>query len=620
MSRRIRDDNLTVDRCRIRICILGMSLLIGFGALLVALFLQQVRLNQESDHRIERQSVRRIRIPAMRGKIFTRDLLVLADNRPKRDLVFYPEEMRQRRRNRSIAHMLEAEQKLASAIGRPSSLTREQLVRHLNRRPGLPLTVFEDLTPQEAARAAEGMRKLRGADIQLGAVRDYPQGSMASWLVGYTRSADPRAADDRGEFFYYLPDQIGRAGIEKAFDTFPGGEDSVVLGLRGHPGYSLAQVDYLGYIHQNLIEKIEPVHGNNVVLTIDSRAQRIGEELLRGRRGALVAVDADNGDVLAAVSLPGYDLRKFVPRLSPEYYRALTSDPAKPLQDRAFRGVYTPGSIVKPLSALAYLNSGISPGASILCDGGVTIGNAEIRCASYRRGGHGPVDMPHGIIWSCNSYVIDMALRSGFLPLAEMLHSAGFGRKTGVELPEAEGIFPSDDLKLRTHKSHWTRYDTALLSMGQGIIAVTPLQAALYCAALSNGGVIWRPHVVDKVVDGSGNTLFQRTPETSGHLTASADSLELIRDAMQLVVESPTGSGRRGRVDGLTVCGKTGTAEVGRRNALRKNTWFIAHTRHQGRRYALAVIVEDGESGGSTCAPIAAEFLHRWLLEGPEGR
>ncbi len=618
MSRRVQEDHRLVDACRIRICVLGGFLLIGFAALLIALFLQQIRLNQESDDRILRQSIRRIRIPAMRGKIFTRDLMVLADNRLKRDLVFYPEEMRQRRRKRSIDHMLEAERKLAAAIGRPSGLTRAQLIRHLNNRPGLPLTVFEDLTPQEAARAAEVMRKLRGADLQLGSVRDYPRGTMASWLIGYTRSDDPRAADDRGEFFYYLPDQVGRSGIEKAFDTLPGDEDSGVLGLRGKPGYSLAQVDYLGYIHQNLIEKIEPIHGNNVVLTLDSRAQTIGEELLRGYRGALVAVDADNGDVLAAVSRPGYDLRRFVPRLSPEYYRALKADPEGPLRDRAFRGSYTPGSIVKPLSALAYLNCGVHPGEQVLCDGGVAIGNAVIRCAAYRRGGHGAVDMPHAIIWSCNCYVIEMALKEGFPPLAKVLDSAGFGRKTGVEVPESVGVFPSDDFKRKHYKSRWNRYDTGLLSMGQGIISVTPLQAALYCAALSNGGILWRPHVVDRVVDSSGTTLFQRTPETAGHLAASAASLALIRDAMQGVVESPTGSGRNGRVDGLIVCGKTGTAEVGAKNALRKNTWFIAHTQYKKRRVAVALIVEDGHSGGTTCAPVVAEFLRRWLLEGPQ--
>ena len=351
---------------------------------------------------------------------------------------------------------------------------------------------------------------------------------------------------------------------------------------------------------------------------MESRAQRLAERLLRGRRGAIVVLDADNGDVIAAATAPRYDLNRFSPVLSAEYFESLHQDPGHPLLNRAFQGSYTPGSILKPLVAMALLNAGVDPAEQVECTGYTAVGDATIRCAAYRRGGHGPTDLVHGIEWSCNGYFNAMGMRVGEKEIFRALRSAGIGRATGVGLGEASGIMPSYKLKRELYDYRWNRYDTALLSMGQGLVTVTPLQAAVFTAALANGGTRWKPHLVRSLIDGDGRTLWERKVESAGQLLLTGEKLEPIRRGMFEVVNSDSGSGRRGRVENLELFGKTGSAELGDRAHRRLITWFVAFTEYAKRRYAIAVMVEDGESGGGDCAPLAAEFFQEYLHPAPQ--
>ena len=191
--------------------------------------------------------------------------------------------------------------------------------------------------------------------------------------------------------------------------------------------------------------------------------------------------------------------------------------------------------------------------------------------------------------------------------------SANFGKAPQLEIPCAAGILPTAENKKRIYKNRWTPFDTALISIGQGMITVSPLQAALYCAAIANGGKVYRPHLVNSVVDQQGNTLFKRRINIDSEIKASAESFETVRQGMFQVVNSPTGSGRRGKLENYTIYGKTGTAEVGSAANRRQNTWFMAFVRHQNKTYAAAMVIEDGESGGATCAHVMAEFLEYYL-------
>ncbi len=598
---------------RLRIVIVGAVMLLGLLLLWFRCFAEQVRSGSDYREQIARQSIRRVRIPARRGKILSFDQVVLADNQPCFQLIFYPEEMRSSRNAKTIEYMLKSAEALAGHIWRKSPLTAEIIQHHIYTKPGLPLVVFDRLTAFEAARLFEKLREHRGADIQLNSYRVYPRGHLACHLVGTTRYDDSEAAYDRHQFFYYLPDLVGRDGIEKAADLhIPG---SGIDGLRGRPGYSLMQVDKSGFRRRTIIGKIEPIHGNNLVLTIDSRAQKILEDLLQGARGAIVVVDVDNGDVIGSASSPGYDLRRFSPKLTSDYYQVLLNDPGKPLLNRALQGTYTPGSILKPLVALGFLNAGVTPEQTFSCTGYNQIGNATIRCTAYRRGGHGEVDLPHALRWSCNSYMIENIQQTGKNAIIEVLTAAGLGEPSGIELPERAGIFPSDEQKRRIFRSHWNSYDSALLSIGQGIITLTPLQAALYTAAIANGGKLYRPHLISGAVDPFGNEIFHREPVVRRTLPVTPEQLDAIRQGMWEVVNASDGSGRRAQVEGLNIYGKTGSAEVGVRPNLHINGWFVAFTEYENRRLAIAVLLENARSGGASCAPLAGDFFRRYLLK-----
>jgi len=617
-----------------RILTIGLLFLLGFALILGKLFFEQVQKGEVYRDKISRQSIRQIRIPAQRGKIFSSDLKVLADNSPNFNLVFYPNEIRSANRRKNLVSTIEENANyLAAVIGRPKPLTADDIRRHLNTRPGLPLEVFEELTPKELALALEASRDMVGVDFQSSENRIYPGRGTAAHLLGYVRAADPKSAPDKEGVFYYIPDLEGRAGLEKAFDRPDFGKPDNdfanlgtpdhPLGLRGLPGYSLVQVNHLGYIEQNLIEKIEPINGNHLILTINYRAQRYAEYLLYGQKAALVAVNANTGDVITAASAPSYDLSKFTPVLPFDYYSRLSNDPAKPLFNRALAGRYTPGSILKPLVALAMLNAGHSPEEMVVCDGGSDIGNAQIRCASWRHGGHGPVNLYSAIAKSCNDFFIEKGLETGAEKIFEVLGSANIGQKTGIELPESAGMLPSFAAKKRIYNENWNKFDTALLSIGQGITMISPLQAAVYCAALANGGTLYRPHLAKSIVDMHGNVLFDRKVEVTGKLATKPEYLDIVKKGMFEVVNSPTGSGKLAAQDDITIYGKTGSAEIGSKSNRALTTWFIAYAKIKGNTYAVAVMVEDGASGGRDCAPIAGKYLeelNKILSNVPEDR
>ena len=615
-DRRYRDgiDGGILDDDRFRILLLGVLFFLAFAGIALRLYYLQLHRGEEHRRRITGQSVRHIRQPGVRGSIYSADGKLLAGDRVTYDLVFFLSEMRLAARERKMApvdYMAECAAELARVLGRREYPDAEKIRYHKDHYPGIAMTVFRDLSPKEIALAFEVLRRMPGADVQASHARFCPEKSLASAIIGHARNVDPATAPDRARFKYYIPDMAGISGIEKACDVLP--HSAVGLGLRAYPGYSIIQVNSLGYAHRELLGRKEPVNGSDVFLTLDTRAQALGEKLLRGLTGALVAVDADNGDVLCAASSPGYDISKFYPRLTREYDAKLRGDPGLPLHNRAFNGKYPPGSTIKPLISLALLRGGVDPQETVYCGGDIAVGNTDIRCSAHRYAGD-DMDMTLALERSCNSYMIDRALKVKLPDLAAVLHEAGIGRRTGLELPEAAGDFPDPARKARLYHASWNDFDTAMLAIGQGFISVTPLQMALVAAAFANGGTIYRPHLVKEIVDASGIVLYRRQVEAVSRINATPEQFEVVRQGMFQVVNSPRGSGRRAAVEGLKVYGKTGTAEVGYGAQRRNITHFIAFVEYRGRRYALCVTVEDGQSGGVTCAPIAAAFLEHYLF------
>ena len=606
---------------RIRLLILAAGALLLFLALGVRLYFEQIRSQDQYRSRIDRQSIRKIRIPPLRGKILTSDLVVLADNIVSYDICFYFEEMRQRPSRKTVPYINEQVRKLEAILGRPSKAGESGVERHNKVRRGIPMTVFSDLTAEEVARVFDQMRDVPGIDVVPHGMRVYPQHSLAAAVVGYARPEDPSKAEDQDEYSYYLSDLVGKDGIERAFNTLPAmfnPEMKDILALRGTPGSSVVQVDSAGYVSDVLESDDIPHNGNNVILTIDSNAQKVAESLLSEAHvsGAMVLMEAKTGDILAMASSPGYDLSEFSPVLSQETFSRLQNDPERPLFNRATRGRYEPGSILKPLVLLAILNNGISPHEIINCNGATYIGKARIRCASWRRGGHGPVDAVRSLQFSCNDYFIEMGTRVGLEKIRDTLLAAGIGKAPELELPCSSGIAPSREYKQKVYKTSWNTYDTGLLSMGQGIISITPLQAAIYTAAIANGGQIFQPHLVREVTDPEGNVLASRQVRVMGHLPGSKENLEVVRKGMFEVVNSERGTGRSAESNALTLWGKTGTAQVGPAHNMYENSWFICfgETR-DGRLLALATLAEKSSETGQKAAPLAGEFFVRYVGE-----
>ncbi|MDD5697067.1 MAG: penicillin-binding transpeptidase domain-containing protein [Victivallaceae bacterium] len=599
---------------RNRVLIIGLLLALLYAALAVKLWQEQIRQGAVHQRQISRQSIRRIRIPAPRGKILTSDLHVMADNAPSYDVYLYFEEMRQPRgRSHTITYIENALLRIDAIFDRSRRITAPDLKRHMNTRPGLPFKVADDITPRQMAKIFELAETVKGLGIIPGSKRIYPAGDVGAQVIGYTRPEDPRQAGDRQEYFYYLPDLQGVSGIEKQFDTLPF-SDNTVRGLKGYPGFSLVQVDRLGFVYKTLIDEIKPLSGNNVVLTLDWRAQRIAAELLKHLRGAFVLLDADTGAVLALVSAPAFDLQQFSPRITAEAYRKLLFAPGKPLFNRALLGEYTPGSIIKPLVALALLKHGVKPDETVDCDGKTVIGKtASIRCASWRHGGHGRTDLRQALERSCNDYFIEQGMKLKMENLRTVFASAGLGAPTGIGLPERRGQLPARETKKRRTGFRWNQCDTAFLCIGQGYILVTPLQMAVYAAALANGGTLYRPYLLQEIRSPEGIVLYRTAPQINGQLAAAAENLEIVKAGMHLVVNGPEGSGKLAKNPLIDLSGKTGTAELNVQGKRRLNTWFIGFGKSGKTNYAAAILVEDGVSGGRTCAPLIREFFLRYL-------
>jgi len=592
--------NFVIDSFVIRVGILALAAFLLFSVLVIRLWNMQVIRSSEYEYKDRKQSARRIRIPAMRGEILGRDGTAIVRNRPSFNVLFHPGEMTTERSRDQAQFIMDKADQVAAVIGRYNPLTLENVRRHLNYQPGLPLTAFEDLSEEERGRLDELFPPVRGLEVTAEPMREYPFGSLAAQLIGYVGNEDPGDADDRREYFYYLPSLEGRSGLEYQFNKK----------LSGKAGSQFVMVNSNGFVHEQLEEPTPPENGFDLRLTLDIDGQLAAERALRGHLGAIVVLSAETGAVRVMASSPTFSPGDFVPSISRVRYRELSEDPGKPFLNRAVQGAYMPGSTIKPLTALAALENGIPETKTYDCTGRTPLGyNDGIRCTGI----HHELDMRHAIMKSCNVYFVELGVEVGIDALSRMFESAGIGRKTGIEVAERTGDLPKDG-------PGWNKNETAYVSIGQGRVTVTPLQAAVFYAAIANGGTIYNPYLIDHIYDhdrlsGSRLSVFDAVPLKTGKLAASESSLNVVREGMYLVVNDPGGSGRRGSIKSAVLYAKTGTANVGSGANATKNTWFNGYVKHPrtGELLSFAAVIEHGESGGSTTAPIVAEMLSEWF-------
>ena len=570
----------------------------GFTALAVRLKAVQVDQVAALAYSGEKQSVRLVRTEGIRGRIVTAAGEVLADNRPVRSIVLDAAFYQKRTWSATATNILEAISAAGEIIGRKSRITERDVERHLRQRLARPLTVFGALTDDEVALFAERSDELEGFDCIETLERTYPYGTLASHAIGYVGRDRVEGGSGDEKVSYRDFGMRGRAGLEVFYDSF----------LRGVPGEKKLVVDARGFACREQTT-VEPMPGPDLVVSLDVAVQTEAERQLRGLRGAAVALDPETGAVLAAASSPGFNLNDFVPVLRSELYSRMGSDPEKPLLNRAVTGAYAPGSTFKPITALAALSSGVSAYDEIECVGYFRLGGMRIRCS--RTWGHGYEDVAHALKDSCNPYFCEVGCKTGTNALITAAREFGLGSKTGVDLPgETAGVVPDAAWKREHWHEPWYPGDLPQMSIGQGMLLATPLQMARVVAALGTGYLV-TPH------------FRADAPPEREKLSWSAEALRTVRRGMRMVVTD--GTGRRGaeRLNAYVI-GKTGTAEVGAGASRRKNTWFIAYAEpcdfaadgetpvrrsDKTGSMAVAMVVENGESGGGTTAPRVREIL-----------
>ena len=590
-----------------RLQLVGAAMAAGFLALGAELWRKQVAHGAQYRDSLARQSIRRIRQPALRGRIYDRRGEPLADNRPSYDLALYLEELRRPGRwSNTLARVESTLAEVERRIGVPRGISTDDLRNHVRRRLPLPLIAWRDLDAGALARWAEQASGLPGVELHAQPARVYPAGAAAAHVVGYVGRAEV-AADPEEPFDFDLPEIAGRAGIERRYDAL----------LRGEPGGRLVRVDASGFRHADLGGR-PPRPGDDLMLTLDLRIQRAVERIFTGKSGAAVVLDARNGEVLALFSAPAFDPNELVPSIAPERWRALSEHPEHPLFNRATGGAYPPGSTFKPIVALAAQRAGVSPRTTFVCGGAIELGGHTFNC--WERAGHGPLALTDALRTSCNVYFYRVALQVGPEPILRAAAELGLGRRSGVDLDaESPGFLPSEAWKRRTLRESWRDGDTCNLAIGQGALNVTPLQMAVVAAALANGGRAVQPRLL-RATRSYGAAEFELArPEPARDLGWPAAALAPIREGMREAVMAENGTGRRARAAGVEAAGKTGTAEFGPREARRKRGWMIAFAPYDAPRYAIALVVDDALSGGLTAAPLVKEVLEALFAPPGEG-
>ena len=541
-----------------------------------------------------RQSVRRVQVPGARGRIFERNGICLANNRPSYCIAYYVEELRKRGKWQHTIDAVDADiDRLSKVLGLPREISKRRVARHVQTSLPMPLLAWRDVSDEVVARWAEEVGSFPGVDIYVQPERYYPCKGIAAHLLGYVGRDRPKPLPGE-RIHFYLPEMIGKSGVEKQYNEM----------LTGSSGGRLIRVDARGYKHA-VWEGTPAVEGDDLHLTMNLDIQIALEKVLEGKRGGGVVVDPHNGEILAMVSAPGFDLNDFVPAPSRIVWDKLNKDKELPLYNRALQGRYAPGSTFKPVTAIAALTAGkVTPDELLHCNGVFKLGTMRLRC--WNTYGHGDLTIRKAIEQSCNSFFCELGHRSGYDAIRKVAADMGLGVKTGVDLPyEAAGLLPTDEWKQKHMSEPWRPGDTCQIAIGQSMLLTTPLQMAMLTSVLANKGRLYRPHLIKS---GGGGDLVRQInwPESV---------INLVRDGMHDVASK--GTGRRVQIRGTEVAAKTGSAEYDSGGKRKKNTWVIAFAPFDNPTVAIAIVVEDGISGGYTVAPLVHDVLVEIFGETP---
>jgi len=580
-----QDDIAIYGKRRTMYAVIALMFLFFFARL----FQLQMFYSEEYGRKSEENSIRTIPKEPVRGYIFDRNGTLVVDNRPAFTVTIMPFEF-----DKSTIDYL------SRLLSLDPEFIRERLRKGEAYSRFAPVKIKRDIDFKTLAALEENRDRLPGVDYQVESKRWYTTRALASHTLGYTKEISESQMKVQVE--EYAPgDVVGSAGLEARYEPT----------LRGQKGAEFSTVNVRGQVigrFDNGRNDIPAVEGNDLILTMDFGLQAFAESLMTGRRGAFVAVDPNDGGILAMVSKPDYELAAFSGVTPPEIWRSLNQDEAKPLFNRATLTRYPPGSTFKMLLAIAGLESGsITPSWRVNCGGSLRLGNKVFKDLHV----HGSVDLVTAIQQSCNVYFYQTMLRTGLDAWSRYGSEFGFGRLTGIDIYEENpGLLPSTAyMDKRYGKNGWTRGFLPSLGIGQGEVGVTPLQMACYVAALATKGEYHQPHVARAIVTKSPHAVDTLTFGTR-HIEVSANTWNIVREGMRRVVEEPGGTGGMARIPGIQSAGKTGTAQ---NTHGPDHAWYIGFAPFDNPRIAVAMLVENAGFGGTQAAPLAGLCIERYL-------
>lgn len=581
-----------------RLIILRVGLLLVVALLGLQLWNLQIREGPYYRDLSENNRTRSVIMEPARGLIYDRNGVLLANNVPSFTLYVSLEDVTDREG---------LIRQLTNLLGLDEALIRKKLTARGSKQ--LPRKVKDRLTLREATLIESHRLDLPGVMVQVESQRNYPGGTTASHLLGYVGEVSPEQLEKPEFSELHQGSVVGQYGVEKFFDRL----------MRGQAGQKSIEVDAIGHEKRTVVVE-QPHAGDNLYLTIDVRLQKVAENLLGEESGAIVALDPRTGDVLAMASRPGFDPNVLSRELTPKQWAEIVQDERRPLNNRASQGQYPPGSVYKVMMAAAALETKtVTPSTSIFCNGGYQFGRRLYH--DWKAGGHGSVDLRHALVQSCDVYFYTVGQRMGIETMASFAHQFGLGEETGIELPsERIGIVPSEAWKRKAKNEPWLPGETISASIGQGYVNVTPLQMASLIGTVANDGAMFRPRLVQAVMDRATGELQRRPAVLKRTLNLRPGILPVIKEALAGVVKEGTATKAQSAL--VTIAGKTGTAQMTALRTgpekdipkkFRDHAWFVAFAPVEAPTIAVAVLGEHMGHGGSASAPLAKELIETYV-------
>ena len=567
------------------------SILLPVQILFILLFLgliytQLIRFPYYS--RLSRDNaIRIIPIEGPRGTMYDRNGVTLVGDRISYNVAVVYQELRNR-------------EKLVRLLNNLLGMDRKEIELAIDksaRRPYAPVTILEDIDKDRAIMLEEASFSIDGLTIQTHSKRHYLYNNTGSHVFGYLSEITEDELDDLKDYGYRMRDLVGRGGLEKQYETY----------LRGIDGGTQIEVDNRGRETRMLGVK-EPSSGKDLSLTIDITLQSACDKLLGDRKGAICMMDPRTGEVLALASHPSFDPNVFVrPKSSDERVSLLKDRVGRPLSDRAISGLYAPGSVFKVVTASSALETKkITPDTRYFCPGSYRLGAAKFDC--WKSEGHGSQDLVEGLMNSCDVFFYNVGRAAGVDAIEYYAKLFGFGHATGIDLPdEVKGLAPGRAWKKYFRRNPWFEGDTVNYSIGQGYLLTTPVQVMEMMSVIANNGFIVRPHLVRKIGD------ISIQVDKPKYLALNPGTINAIRHGLYEVVNAVEGTGKRAKVEGVIVAGKTGTAE---NPSGRTHAWFAGFAPYNNPKVCLVVFLEHGGKGGLGAAETARGIFEEAMKKG----